>query len=319
MQCLCSVLQVLSLLLSNVIGNSLHYIASGPTSPDYSHPHQSIKLIESLDATDEIPPAIMSVLKKHSQDYAATCNISDCSHVQNVIVGSNDIAINAAASMASSLGYNPFIVSREVAGTAIEQGMIYSKLTDFICRSMGNWVGKDKISLGQEELDLVRSGITKSTMNEISTLACESINLGMPICLLGAGETVVRVEGSGIGGRCQELALSAAVHMDEVLYRCGMSDHFHIQLLCGDTDGQDGPSEAAGAVIDPSLCTEAAAQGLDPDLYLGNNDAFSFFAQFNQGKNLIMTGLTCTNVMDIHVILIHPTIGRYSTKMEPTR
>ena len=117
---------------------------------------------------------------------------------------------------------------------------------------------------------------------------------GRKICLLSGGETTVTVKGPGKGGRNMELALSFAV---EAAGRLG------IALLSAGTDGTDGPTDAAGAIVDGQTTARARARGIDPMDYLNNNDSYHFF---NQLEELFITGPTRTNVMDIQIILLNP-------------
>ena len=113
-----------------------------------------------------------------------------------------------------------------------------------------------------------------------------------PVCLLFGGETTVTVKGNGKGGRNQELCLSALIEI---------KDTKNIVLLSGGTDGIDGNSEDAGAVIDSSSYEKAKKMGLDPYKYLENNDSNSFFTKIGDS---IKTGYTGTNVMDITIMVI---------------
>lgn len=114
-----------------------------------------------------------------------------------------------------------------------------------------------------------------------------------PLCVLGAGETTVTVTGAGRGGRNQELALGAAEVLAAPGPRCA--------LLSGGTDGIDGPTDAAGAVVDSETCHHAEELGLDgPARFLAENDAYSFFHALS---DLVVTGPTDTNVGDVQVLL----------------
>jgi glycerate 2-kinase len=115
---------------------------------------------------------------------------------------------------------------------------------------------------------------------------------GGRLCLIAGGETTVTVKGGGLGGRNMELALAFALELK------GTSG---ITLLSAGTDGTDGPTDAAGAIVDGETMTKAAAKGLDPEDYLNRNDSYSFFKAVG---GLLMTGPTGTNVMDIQIILI---------------
>jgi len=112
------------------------------------------------------------------------------------------------------------------------------------------------------------------------------------ICLISGGETTVTVKGKGKGGRNTELALSFAKEIE---------DTDGITFLSAGTDGTDGPTDAAGAVVDGSTVTKAKNLGLNPDEYLDNNDSYNFFKKTD---SLLITGPTGTNVMDIQIILV---------------
>jgi len=126
--------------------------------------------------------------------------------------------------------------------------------------------------------------------------AKEVIETGSPIsppaCLLSGGETTVTLRGTGKGGRNQEFALAAALDIDDV---------DNLVVFSAGTDGTDGPTDAAGAVADPKTVSRATNRGLDPLSYLNNNDAYHFFEKLG---DLIITGPTNTNVMDLQIILI---------------
>ncbi len=117
---------------------------------------------------------------------------------------------------------------------------------------------------------------------------------GRKICLLSGGETTVTVKGHGKGGRNMELALSFAREV---------ADMPGIILLSAGTDGTDGPTEAAGAIVDGQTVSRARASGLDPDQYLKDNDSYHFFKKLDE---LFISGPTRTNVMDIQIMFLHP-------------
>ena len=129
---------------------------------------------------------------------------------------------------------------------------------------------------------------------EIALLVKKSHKGIRPRCLLSGGETVVTVKGDGLGGRNQELALAFALEIE------GTDG---ITMLSAGTDGTDGPTDAAGAVVDGETIHFARKLGVDPDKYLENNDSYNFFKKIGQGHHLI-TGPTGTNVMDIQIITV---------------
>jgi hydroxypyruvate reductase len=116
--------------------------------------------------------------------------------------------------------------------------------------------------------------------------------LQTPACILSGGETTVKIRGTGKGGRNQEFALAAAVKM------AGMS---HTTVLSAGTDGSDGPTDAAGAIVDDTTLHRSKEAGLLAQQYLDNNDAYNFFDRLN---DLYKTGPTNTNVMDLRIVLI---------------
>lgn len=231
----------------------------------------------------------------------------DCSNAQNIIVGSNQIVASTGNKRASDLGYLSYVLSTTIDGEARNTGVMYAKLANFICRSMGNKAGRDMTHLMQHEMELIKLGIHKDVINDLRSLADDAVNRCQPLCIIGAGETVVNVRGTGTGGRNQELALSAALEMHEIMYSDPLiMKNFELQLLSCETDGQDGPCDAAGAIVDPALVARAEEQGLDPQEFLDNNDSYHFFSELNNGSNHLKTGLTGTNVMDVQILLIRP-------------
>ena len=140
------------------------------------------------------------------------------------------------------------------------------------------------------------SGESKEIAHFYSALAREIRQYGRPLkppaCLIAGGETTVNVGGKGKGGRCQELALAVAMDIQDVE---------GVVFLAAGTDGVDGPTEAAGAIADSSTIDRAKYLGLDPESALSGNDANTFFHALS---DLVNTGPTGTNVMDIHILLV---------------
>jgi hydroxypyruvate reductase len=132
----------------------------------------------------------------------------------------------------------------------------------------------------------------------IAGKAKKSVKGGRPVCLISGGETTVTVKGNGLGGRNQELALAFAAAIE------GKEG---ITLLSAGTDGTDGPTDAAGAVVDGRTIKTAKRLGLDPEAYLRNNDSYTFFKKLDArsgGKAHLLTGPTGTNVMDVQIMLV---------------
>ena len=142
--------------------------------------------------------------------------------------------------------------------------------------------------------------IEKKILDDI--LAKKIKNPNSPICLISGGETIVKVNGKGKGGRNQEMALSAAIQLHK--FTCNQKSSSLVTFLSAGTDGIDGPTDVAGAIIDDCTLLGAIKMGLDADEYLKSNDSYSFFHDLNNGENFVKTGHTGTNVMDMQLLLI---------------
>ncbi|GAB4247180.1 MAG: glycerate kinase [Acidobacteriota bacterium] len=248
--------RVIALILSDVIGDDLDVIASGPTVPDPTTFRDCLAIVRKYRLEAKLPPTVLRHLREGEagaipetpkQDHPAF------RRVLNVIVGSNAAAVAAAEQSARRLGYRTLVLSTLVEGEAREVGRVYAAILKEIRKS-----GRP---------------------------------LDPPACLLAGGEPTVTLRGVGKGGRNQELALAAAVALD------GWKA---VGLLSAGTDGTDGPTDAAGAWADGTTAHRAAAAGLDPSRHLDNNDAYPFFQALG---DLLITGPTLTNVMDLHVLL----------------
>jgi len=316
--------QVIALIISDVVGNDLGFISSGPTVTDFTTPQQCLDLLDTFGVTATAPESVVQLLcdqarlpefTKDSVGRSENIELEQvvkknqpsfhCGNVQNVLIGSNEIALQAAERMARDAGYGAFVLSSEVVGDAETVGDTFARLADYICRSLHCGRGADQ-ALVLAEMELVRRGISKPTITALRTVIEESAHIGRPICVLAAGETTVQVRGNGTGGRCQQMALSAAICMHELMASGSDLEHdFGIAFLTAGTDGQDGPTDAAGALADPGLVARAARNGVgDAETFLKDNDAYSFFSRVDKGRNLIKTGLTGTNVMDIQILLV---------------
>jgi len=228
-----------------------------------------------------------------------------CENAQNVIIGSNVIALEAAERVARDAGFGTFILSSEIVGDAETVGDMFTQLAEYVCQVLRCGTGADQ-ALELAEAELIRRGISMQTITALRRVVGESSQFGRPICILGAGETTVQVRGSGTGGRCQQMALSAALHMHQLVSNgADLERDFRVAFLTAGTDGQDGPTNAAGALADPGLIGRAMKSSImDPESFLKNNDAYNFFSQVDEGCNLLKTGLTGTNVMDVQILLV---------------
>jgi hydroxypyruvate reductase/glycerate 2-kinase len=250
--------KVISLILSDVIGDRLDVIASGPTAPDKTTYTDALKVLEKYRLIDKSPGSIIEVLQKGAEGIINETpkegnTIFD--NVENIVIGSNRKALEAAKEKAESLGFKPEIISSEVTGEA---------------REVGKWLAAE---------------VRKSR-------SAEEQKRKKPICLISGGETTVTVKGNGLGGRNMELALAFAMEIEGI---------DGVTLLSAGTDGTDGPTDAAGAIVDGETVKKARAIGLNPEEYLNNNDSYNFFKKID---GLFTTGPTGTNVMDIQIMVI---------------
>ncbi|RFS21379.1 glycerate kinase [Chitinophaga silvatica] len=244
--------RVCSLILSDVVGDDLSIIGSGPTVADPSTFQDCMTILEKYQLINKIPQVILQHIKEGVQGNIAETlkpGSKELSFTSNYLIGSNAIALSAAEKTAKELGYYSCQLSSTVTGN----------------------------------VDTVAKWLVNSALEYKGTL---------PACLLAGGETTVVVTGSGKGGRNQQFALTAARLIE---------NYPQITILSAGTDGNDGPTEAAGAIVNASTIKKAKDLQLNPLVFLANNDAWTFFSKVG---GLIITGPTNTNVMDIMVVLI---------------
>lgn len=246
-----------SLIISDVIGDPLDVIASGPTAADPSTFDTAYSVLEKYDLLPQVTKAIGSYLEagRRGEKPETLKELPDS--VQNYVIGNNVRSLQAAQKEAESLGY-----------TVI---------------NLGSWIeGETK------EVAKALSGIFRSTLHD-------QIPAGSPVCLLSGGETTVTLSSeNGKGGRNQEFVLAAALHLNAEM----ASDNWIV--LSGGTDGEDGPTDAAGAIANGSTLSRADDLGLSAADSLARHDAYPFFEALG---DLVQTGLTWTNVMDVRVML----------------
>lgn len=249
--------RVATLILSDVVGSPLPVIASGPTVPDPSSFADAWAIVSRYSLAEQLPPAIRDRLQRGLVDPQLETPKPDdplFTGVQQLVVGSNEIAALAAAERARQLGYQPLVLTTYLEGEA---------------RTVGG----------------VLAGVARE-------LALHDRPIARPALLIAGGETTVTLRGSGLGGRNQELALGAVV---------GLAGLPQVTLVALATDGGDGPTDAAGAVVSGATLAEAQTRGLDPAAFLERNDAYHFFAPLD---DLLRPGPTLTNVNDLTLLAV---------------
>ncbi|XP_024271807.1 glycerate kinase isoform X1 [Oncorhynchus tshawytscha] len=291
--------QVVALVLSDVIGDPLDLIASGPTVWTEVWPEEIWSILERYGLSSSLPVSVKEVLGRSAPRWEESGEQSDrAAHVLNAVIGSNSIALECAGRRARELGFRPVVLSPGVCGNVQSVSRLYGLLARFACSrdEPPPELPAEILKLGPE------TGVESWDLCRAMQVLGEGRGEGWgATCLLAGGEPTVQLTGKGRGGRNQELALRVGLELaDMELPPKGPL------FLSGGTDGQDGPTEAAGAVTDAGLGKEARAQGLDPDGFLVNNDSFTFFSRLSGGQRLLLPGLTGTNVMDVHMLLIPP-------------
>lgn len=239
-----------SLILSDVPGDDLSVIGSGPGTGDPTTFTDALEVLKRYRL--KVPPAILSHLEQGAAGIIPDTPVPGdqvFSKTVNFMTGTNRMALEAAAAKAAELGYHPHIITDQLQGEAREVATI---LAQYAIR----WDGP------------------------------------VPACLVAGGETTVTIRGTGKGGRNQELALAAGIHLQE---------HAHITLLSGGTDGTDGPTDAAGAIVNAAVMENASRLRLNANDFLEQNDAWHFFSK---AGGLLITGPTQTNVMDLILLLV---------------
>ena len=242
-----------ALLLSDVIGDDLDVIGSGPTAPDASTFDDAAHILEKYGIWDRVPKTVRERVDQGRRgEIPETPKPGDplFRQVRNSIVGSNRLALEAAARRAREFGFRTLVLASEIQGETREIARMHAAIAREVAQS------------GQP----VRP----------------------PACLITGGETTVTIKGNGLGGRNQEFVLAAAIDI------AGLRD---VVVFSAGTDGSDGPTDAAGAIADG----DSLRRGPEAQRFLDANDSYRYFESLG---DLVITGPTNTNVMDVRMILV---------------
>jgi hydroxypyruvate reductase len=245
---------VLTLAVSDVVGDDLSVIASGPTVADDSTYADALAILNARGGEGAYPRAVVERLRRGTAGDVPETPASGDVRLQRAIsrvIGPQRGAITGAEVAARSLGYHVHVVREPVTGEARE-----------------------------------------SAVAHVRRVAAEAGTLPRPFCVISSGETTVTVRGRGRGGRNQEFTLAMAGVLDE------LGDNVAAASI--GTDGIDGPTDAAGAIVDSTTLQRAREAGLAVDDFLKDNNTYAFFERLD---DLIKTGPTATNVGDLQVIL----------------
>lgn len=286
--------QVVSLILSDVVGDPVEVIASGPTVASIHNVQDCLHILNRYGLRAALPRSVKTVLARADSDPHGP---HACGHVLNVIIGSNALALAEARQQAEALGYRAVVLSAAMQGDVKSVAKFYGLLA----RVAGaHLIPSGNGTSVEDELHEQAAALQLPDLQLKEALEAVAGAKG-PICLLAGGEPTVQLQGSGKGGRNQELALRVGAELGQ--WPLGPID---VLFLSGGTDGKDGPTEAAGAWVTPELAKQATAEGLDVATFLAHNDSHTFFHRFQGGAHLLYTGLTGTNVMDVHFLFLQP-------------
>jgi len=246
-----------NLMLSDVVGDRMDVIASGPFVPDRSSFQDAWAVLRKYELKD-IPASIRRYLQEGREGKVPetpTQGDPIFEKVYNFIVGSNILALEAAKEAGERMGYQCLILSSMVEGETREVAKVHAAIAK----------------------EILKSGRP----------------LNPPACIISGGETTVTIHGHGLGGRNQEFCLACALELEDLPAR--------VVILSGGTDGNDGPTDAAGAMVDPLTVERGKSLGLDASSFLEENDSYHFF---EKTRDLLITGPTRTNVMDVRLVLV---------------
>ena len=249
-----------ALILSDVLTDEISTIASGPTVPDKTTFKEAINILHATNIWNKTPLTVQHVLEAGVSgeiDETPKLNHPCFKNSSYTVIGSNSISLNAATSSAAALNYQTDIYSSNLSGEAKVEA---KKLLLYASQQ-------------------VKKGLTRST------------------AFLAGGETTVKVNGTGLGGRNQEMSLAFAIAAEK-----NALAHKWV-FLSGGTDGRDGPTDAAGGIVDQKTISRLNKQKINPEEKLNNNDSYSALKESN---GLVITGPTGTNVADLQILLIQP-------------
>ncbi len=255
--------RTISLILSDVVGNPLEFIGSGPTVPGTDTPEDALKVLAQYDIENHVDETVWSVISEQLSVNSEQLSVNSVAQPVNHIIGDVRKAAEAALAKAQELGFATQLLTARLEGEAREVGLIVA-------------------------------AIAKDTPPDH--------------CFILGGETTVTLRGSGKGGRNLETALSAAIALEN-WPKTSRAEPVEVAVASFATDGEDGPTDAAGAVVTGETVKNGRFHSLNASAYLHNNDSYHYFQQLDEGNaetaTLIKPGSTGTNVNDLVIILTY--------------
>ena len=280
-----------SFILSDIIGDPVDLIASGPTVPRINSPEEALRTIQNYGVEKELAFAC-DILRKLPIDD------KNLPHVYNKIVGNNTIAIDNAVGASEKLGYKTLVISNSLSGEARCLGEAFVHLCNLM---LGKCVCRESFQADVQKL-FEKHGLSAEDLGKFCSQFLSIAEKHEKMCIISGGETTVSLPSThGIGGRNQEMVLSFGVVFTN-LFNADINTNLKsasISFLSGGTDGQDGPTSEAGAMFSSDDVADVdlayAQKALD------EHNSFSYFQKYGGS---LTTGLTGTNVMDIQVLLV---------------
>uniref|UniRef100_H2XUG1 Glycerate kinase n=1 Tax=Ciona intestinalis TaxID=7719 RepID=H2XUG1_CIOIN len=275
-----NIFQMWSLILSDIIGDPLHLIASGPTVPTSNTCTDAMAVVEKYGLSNMLPQSVQLVLNDGLRTTPE--KVLGTPNIDNILVGNNIIAVEAACAKAQEFGCTTLVLSSAVQGEAKDIGTSFMKMASAI----------------NEIKELLKTILPEESIQKFIEDVKDVVSFDNPVCIIGAGESTVNLSKQhGKGGRNQEMTLSALVELQDLFQH--MSG-VNVCFLSAGTDGQDGPTDAAGAVF--STLDYSDIDIVIAKEHLIRHDSYNFFK--HHYKELVTCGMTGTNVMDIHILLL---------------
>ncbi|XP_070515630.1 glycerate kinase [Cardiocondyla obscurior] len=347
---------VVTLILSDIVGDPVDLIASGPTVYSSRAPENITAILKKYNLYQALDGDLKKVVasKETFDDKLLLNSAKQFKHVTNIILGNNTMALEAASFEASRKKLTPIILKNDITGNVQDVSSAYADITSLICLALLNEIKKEEFYDRVQTLPIL--SLSTEKLDEIFRCI---VNLG-GIVLIGGGEPTVVVTGRGKGGRNQELALRFSLDWLEKIKSYPRFAEYDVIMLSAGTDGQDGPTDAAGAFgysaiapimydvhtkvqsiitkensldkwktyqniltqdlskqnsntikksgqdfdVDNLMLKAIEIERMLPDNVLKESDTYNFYSRFKKGADLVKTGNTGTNVMDLHFIYI---------------